>query len=122
MHNALVERLEAKLLTNEMECTELRKLAEANKRGNPVSLASLKLGFQPEKDSCVGYNFLLQKLDALVLLKEEACTKIRRLLTCARKRDTHGDTDTAWTTETTAPRSILRKRDFAGNKSVSWGA
>jgi hypothetical protein len=113
MHNALVERLEAKLLTNEMECTELRKLAEANKRGIPVSLASLKLGFQPEKDSCVGYNFLL---------KEEACTNVRRLLTCARKRDTHGDTDTAWTTQTTAPRSILRKRAFAGKKSVSWGA
>jgi hypothetical protein len=116
MHNALLERLEAKLLTNEMECTELRKLAEARTRGIPVSLITLKLGFEPESDSCMGSKCLLQKLNALVSLKEEACTKVRKLLIGARKRDM------ARTTQTKTPRSILRKQpSFTGKKSVSWG-
>jgi hypothetical protein len=115
LHNALLGRLEAKLLSNEMECTELRKLAEARKRGIPVSLTSLKLGFEPETDSCMGSKCLLQKLNALVLMKEEACTKVRKLLTCARKRDT------ARMAQTATPRSILRKQfSFACKKSVSF--
>jgi hypothetical protein len=117
LHNALMERLEAKLLTKEIECTELRKLAEARKRGIPVSLTSLKLGFEPETDSCSGSKCLLEKLNALVLLKEEACTKVRKLLACARTRET------ARVTQATSPRSILRKQlSVTDEKIVSWGA
>jgi hypothetical protein len=86
MQNALQERLEAKLLANEVKCTKLRKLIEAGKRGIPLSLAALHLGFELEKESCFGESCLLKKLEALVLEKENECTKVRRLLVEARKR------------------------------------
>jgi hypothetical protein len=84
MNKASLERLEAKLLANEMECTELRKLTEARKRGIPVSLASLDLGCNPENGE---NDVLLQRLEALVLEKENEYTKVHKLVLEARKRD-----------------------------------
>jgi hypothetical protein len=127
IQNALLERLEAKLLKNEIECTELRKLAEARKRGIPVSLASLHLGFEEEKDSSLGDAYLLKKLEAVVLLKEEECTKARRLLVEAMKRGTSQCRRDALcvslSTHLSSPKSVLRNRSGAGTrKSVTWGA
>jgi hypothetical protein len=132
MKNALLETLEAKLLTNEMDCTELRKLAEARKRGIPVSLASLNLGCDPEQGSCLGDSYLLKKLEALVLVKEEECAKARKLVVGGRKREL------PWTERgitrsmsLLAPTSILRPRaspqrtqsnpTLQRTKSVTWG-
>jgi hypothetical protein len=127
MQNALLERLEAKLLKNEIECTELRKLAEARKRGIPVSLASLHLGFEQEKDSSLGDSYLLKKLEAVVLLKEEECTKARRLLVEARRRGTSQSRKNALcvslSTHLDSPKSVLRSRcSSPPTKSVTWGA
>jgi hypothetical protein len=88
MHNALLKRLEAKLLANEMECTELQELADAWKGGIPVSTTLLHLGWEPEKVSSLGdASYLLQKVEALVLVKREECNKVRKLALVARKRD-----------------------------------
>jgi hypothetical protein len=84
MHDALLERLEAKLLTNEMKCMELRKLRVGV--GIPVSLSLLSVDFHPEKFSSVGDTRLLEKLEALLLARETEGTKFRRLLEQARKR------------------------------------
>jgi uncharacterized protein YqfA (UPF0365 family) len=43
MHNALLERLEAKLLVDEMECTELRELVDAMRPGIPVFCRTTRL-------------------------------------------------------------------------------
>jgi hypothetical protein len=114
IQNALLEWLEAKLLKNEIECTELRKLAEARKRGIPVSLASLHLGFEEEKDSSLGDAYLLKKLEAVVLLKEEECTKARRLLVEAMKRGTSQSRKDALcvslSTQLSSPKSVLQAR------------
>jgi hypothetical protein len=117
MRNALVERLETKLLANEMECTELRKLTEARKRGIPVSLASLDLGCDPENGD---NDVLLQKLEALFLEKENKCTKVRKLLAEARKRDS--PKCVLPLTPMKAPMSIVRPpaSPRSGN-SVTWG-
>jgi hypothetical protein len=81
MQNTLSERLEAKLLANKNECTELQMLVEARKRGIPVPLSLLHIGHELEKASCVGdSSYLLQKLEVLVLLKEEEYTKACKLL------------------------------------------
>jgi hypothetical protein len=152
MQNALLERLEAKLLKNEIECTELRKLVEARKRGVPVSLASLHLGFDQEKDSCLGDSYLLKKLEAVVLLKEQECTMARRLSTEARKRGTSqsrkdalckslsshlnspksvlrspssSSSTVSLSTHLSSPsKSVLRSRSSSSStsKSVTWGA
>jgi hypothetical protein len=117
MRKALLERLETKLLANELECTELRKLTEARKRGIPVSLASLDL---PENGDCDN-DVLLQKLEALVLEKENKCTKVRKLLAEARKRDSP-KCCVSPSTPMKAPASILRPQASprSGN-SVTWG-
>jgi hypothetical protein len=86
---ALLERLEGQLLANEMELTELRKLVHAWKGGVPVSQLLSSLGCKPEKTSCLGRdNSMLQKLEAIVLMKEVECNKARQLVAEARnKRD-----------------------------------
>jgi hypothetical protein len=78
MHNALLERLEAKLLADEMECTELRELVEARRPGIPVALSV--------NPPSVGDIQLLEKLESLLLAREKECTKVRRLLEQARKK------------------------------------
>jgi hypothetical protein len=124
-----VDTLEAELLANVMECTELRRLTEARKRGIPVSLSALDLGCKQEHGlGLEGGNFFLQKLEALVLVKEEECTKVRKLLAEAKKRDT---TQTPKDTTSSCPslsslmkvpRSILRKHSSSkSTKSVTWG-
>jgi hypothetical protein len=123
MQNALLERLEAKLLKNEIECTELRKLVEARKRGVPVSLASLHLGFEQEKDLCLGDSHLLKKLEAVVALKEEECKKARRLSNEARKRGTSQSQKDALcmslSTHLGKPKSVLRTRSSSSTVSLS---
>jgi hypothetical protein len=81
MQSALLERLEAKLLVDEMECTELRELVEARRPGIPVSLS-----IQPINSPSIGDTQLLKKLEALLLTREKECTKVRRLLAQAKKR------------------------------------
>lgn len=124
MHNALLERLEAKLLKNEIECTELRKLVEARKRGVPVSLASLHLGFEQEKDVFLGDSYLLKKLEAVVLLKEEECTKARMLSVEARKRGLSQSRKASLceslSSHLGSPKSVLRSRSSSSaSKSLS---
>jgi hypothetical protein len=80
MHNALVERLEAKLLAHEMECTELRELVKA-RRPLPVYLS-----LQPTEPPSVEDFQLREKLETLLLVREKECTKVRRLLVKASKR------------------------------------
>jgi hypothetical protein len=125
MQNALQERLEAKLLATEVECTKLRKLAEVGKRGIPLSLASLHLGFELEKESCLGENHLLKKLEAFVLEKKNECTEVHRLLVLARKRGTSRTgmaRSVSLPTHLGAPKSILRRQPYSRSlKSVSWG-
>jgi hypothetical protein len=129
MQDALLERLEAKLLTSQTECTELRKLAEARKRGIPVSLSSLNLGCDPEQDSCLGDSYLLKKLEALVLVKEEECTKARKLLVEAIKRglprtqkDTSRYSCLSLSNHLHSPKSVLRPpASPPTKKSVTWG-
>jgi hypothetical protein len=87
MHNALLERLEAKLLANDTECTELRMLVEFRRQGCPISLSVLNLDILPEKSSSVGDMQLLEKVEALLLAREKEGTNVRRLLVQARKRD-----------------------------------
>lgn len=81
MHNSLLERLEAKLLADETECTELRELVEFRRSGIPVSLS-----VQPKDSPSVLDIQLLGKLEALLLEREKECTKVRRLLVQAKKR------------------------------------
>jgi hypothetical protein len=128
MQNALQERLEAKLLATEVECTKLRKLAEVGKRGIPLSLGSLHLGFELEKESCLGENHLLQKLEELIFEKEEECVMVRKRLVEARKRVAPERAVTRSMSvpahlSSPAPTSILQRQPSSGNllKSVSWG-
>jgi hypothetical protein len=116
MQNALSERLEANLLKNEIECTELRKLTEFRRRGIPVSLSMPNLGCDPGKDSCLGDSYLLKKLEASLLVKEDECTKIRKLLlvdsikrglTRTQKDPTH--CCVSLSTQLNAPKSVLRQ-------------
>jgi hypothetical protein len=87
MHHALLKRLEAKLLANELECTELQEVADAWKGGIPVSTTLLHLGWEPEQVSSLGdSSYLLQKLEALVLVRQEECNKVRPLVVGVRKR------------------------------------
>jgi hypothetical protein len=117
MHNALLERLEAKILVDEMECTELRELVEARKPGIAVSLS-----VQPIKLPSVGDTHLLEKLEALLLTREKECTKVRRLLVQAKKR---GESQTQKGTSNRislaahldAPNSALRKQPSARSKN-----
>jgi hypothetical protein len=84
LQNALAERSKAKLLANEMELIELRKLLDARKGevpGPAVSPILIQLGYKPE-----GENQLLQKLEALVVKKEGECDKARKLVAEARKK------------------------------------
>lgn len=125
----LVDTLEAELLANVMDCTELRRLTEARKRGIPVSLSTLDLGCKQEHGlGLEGGNFLLEKLDALVLVKEEECTKVRKLLAEARERETtRTPKDTtiscpSLSSHMKVPRSILRKHSsFKSTKALTWG-
>jgi hypothetical protein len=87
MYNALLERLEAKLLANDMECTELRMLVELLRQGCPISLSVLNLDILPEKSSSVVDIQLLERVEALLLAREKEGTNVRRLLVQARKRD-----------------------------------
>jgi hypothetical protein len=120
----LVDTLEAELLANVKECTELRRLTEARKRGIPVSLSALDLGCKQEHGlGLEGGNFFLQKLEALVLVKEEECTKMRKLLTEARTppKDTTSSCSSLLSNMKVS-RSILRKHSsFESTKSVTWG-
>jgi hypothetical protein len=123
----LVDTLEAELLVNVKECTELRRLTEARKRGIPVSLSALDLGCKQEHGlGLEGGNFFLQKLEALVLVKEEECTKMRKILAEARTRDTTPKDTTSSCSSLLSnmkvSRSILRKHSsFDSTKSVTWG-
>ena len=123
------DTLEVELLANVKECTELRRLTEARKRGIPVSLSALDLGCKQEHGlGLEGGNFFLQKLEALVLVKEGECTKMRKLLAEARTRDatrTPKDTTSScpsMSSHIKVPRSILRKHSSSDDaKSVTWG-
>jgi hypothetical protein len=85
--SSAMEKLEAQLLANEMELTELRKLVHAWKGGVPVSQLLSNLGCKPEKISCLERdNFMLQKLEAVVLMKEVECNKARKLVAEARNK------------------------------------
>jgi hypothetical protein len=85
MKHLLLERLEAKLLANEMECAELQELADAWSGGIPISITLLHLGWEPEKVSSLGdSSFLLRKVEALVLVRKEECHKIRKLVCLLR--------------------------------------
>jgi hypothetical protein len=66
MHDALLERLEARLLKNEMECTKLQELADTTWKGS----------------------YLLEKVEALILVKKEECIKVRNLVEKTRRRGT----------------------------------
>jgi hypothetical protein len=127
LQNTLRERLEAKLLADEVECTQLRKLAEVGKRGIPLSLASLHLGFELEKDTCLGEKYLLRKLEALIFEKQNECTEVHKLLVVARKRGTSRTERrmarfVSLPTHPGPPQSILRRQPYSGSlKSVSWG-
>jgi hypothetical protein len=121
MQNALAERLEAKLLATEKECTDLRKLAEEGKRALPVSLSLLNLE-----------DILIQnKLELLLVSKENECTKVRKLLAEASKRGmsrsqhAHGVPTSISTTQskTPTPRPILKRQPSSkSSKQVTWGA
>jgi hypothetical protein len=122
MQNALLERLEAKLLANETECTKLRKLAEVGRRGIPMSMASLQLGFELAKESYLGDSYLLKKIEAFVLEKENECTEVHRLLVVARKkRERSMARSVSVPTHPGPPKSILRRQPYSRSlKSVSW--
>jgi hypothetical protein len=125
----LVETLEAELLASVLECTELRRLTEARKRGIPVSLSVLDLDCKQEHGlEMEDGNFFLQKLEALVLEKEEECTKMRKLLAEARTRDTTRipkDMNSgcpSLSSHMKVSRSNLRQHStFKSMKSVTWG-
>jgi hypothetical protein len=89
LQNALVARSKAKLLANEMELTELRKMIDAGKGGVPAAVSPmlLQLGCKSENISRLGgENYLLQKLEAVVSKKEDECHKARKLVAEARKQ------------------------------------
>jgi hypothetical protein len=65
MHGALLKRLEAKLLANEMERTKLQELAEAWKG-----------------------SYLAETVEALILVEKENCIKVRILIEKTKKRGT----------------------------------
>jgi hypothetical protein len=117
MHSALLERLKAKLLANEMECTELRELVEVRR----ISLSVPSLDFQLENTSSVGNIQQLEKLEVLLLEREKECTKVRRLLVQASKR---GESRTQKGTSNRislaahleAPNLALRKQHSARSK------
>jgi hypothetical protein len=118
MHNALLERLEAKLLVDEMECTELRELVEARRPGLPVSLS-----FQPINSPSIGETQLLEKLEALLLTREKECTKVRRLLVQAKKRSepqTQKGTSNriSLAAHLDAPNTALRKQPSSRSKKT----
>jgi hypothetical protein len=131
MHTALLERLEAKLLAYEMECTELRELVEVRR----ISLPVPSLDFPSENTSSVSNIQLLEKLEVLLLAREKECTKVRKLLVQATKR---GESRTQKGTSNRislaahleAPNLALRKQNSArskksqksarSTKSVSW--
>jgi hypothetical protein len=119
----LVETLEAKLVANVMKCTELRRLVEARKRGIPVTLS---LGCkQGHGSSLEGGTPLPQELnlalEALVLVKEEECAKMRKLLVEAKKRDTTSSS-ASLPSHMKVPTSILRNDSSPKTKkSVKWG-
>jgi hypothetical protein len=142
MHNALLERLEAKLIADEMECTELRELVKAQRPVIPVGRS-----VQPIESPSMGDIQLLEKLEALLLTREKECTKVRRLLVKAKKRSepvtqkdpsnrislaAHLDApNTALKKQPSArsKKSVLRKQKSSrstkstksSTKSVSWG-
>jgi hypothetical protein len=121
----LVDTLEAELLVNVMACTELRRLTEAKKRGIPVSLSALDLGCKQEHGlGLESGNFFLKKLEALVKVKEDECTKMRKLLAEAKTRDTTRtpkDT-TSSCPSLSVPKANLRKHSSSKRtKSVTWG-
>jgi hypothetical protein len=120
----LVETLEAKLVANVMKCTELRRLVEARKRGIQVSLPALKLGSKQEHGSSLegGKPLPLElAFEALVLVKEEECANMRKLLAEAKKWDTTSSS-VSLSSHTKIPTSILRNHSSPKNtKSVTWG-
>jgi hypothetical protein len=65
MHDALLERLEARLVKSETECTKLQELA----------------------DSWKG-TYLLEKVESLILVEKEECIKFRNLVEKTRMRGT----------------------------------
>jgi hypothetical protein len=99
MRNALLERLEAKLLDNTMEFTELERLVDAWKGGVPAALLLLYLDWEPEKVSGLkDENDVFEKFETLLLIKENECRKFRNLLAEARKEKS----STLWNPEDTS--------------------
>jgi hypothetical protein len=88
MQNALLERLEEKLLANAIEFTELKRLVDAWKGGVPAALLLLEV-WEPEKVlDCTDPNDLLQKFEALLFVKGNECHKVRKLVAEARNKQT----------------------------------
>jgi hypothetical protein len=87
LQTALLARSKSKLLANESELTELRKLVHAGKGGVPVSQLLSNLGCRPDKISCLGGtdNNVLEKLEAAILKKEDECRKARHVVAEANK-------------------------------------
>jgi hypothetical protein len=73
IHTALVERLEGKLLASEMGLSELRKLVDAAWKGETVSYQG-------------GDSYPLQKLEAVILTKEDECCKARKIVAEVRNK------------------------------------
>jgi hypothetical protein len=65
IHDALLERLEARLVKSETECTKLQELADTSKG-----------------------SYLLEKVEALILVEKEECIKVRILIEKTRMRGT----------------------------------
>jgi hypothetical protein len=87
MRNALLERLEAKLLANAVEFTELKRMVDAWKGGVPAALLLLYFDWEPEKVSGLrDENDVFEKFESLLLIKENESKKFRKLLVEARKR------------------------------------
>jgi hypothetical protein len=73
MQTALLKRLEGKLRANEMGLTELRKMVDDAWKGETVS--------------CLGEgdNHALQKLETVILMKEDECYKARKIIAEIRR-------------------------------------
>jgi hypothetical protein len=92
MQNALLERLEEKLLANAIEFTELKRLVDAWKGGVPAALLLLHV-WEPEKVSdCTDPNDMFRKFEALLFVKGNECHKARKLVADARNKQTSQST------------------------------
>jgi hypothetical protein len=119
----LLQKLELLVLETEERYTKVCKLLV--ERGIPVPQASsLCLDFEKEKASCLVDNVLLQKLDALVVSKENECTKVRKRLAEARKRGMSRTQDgvSTLTNSKAAKPILLEEPSSKSSKQVTWGA